>query len=337
MSNNEFGFPVGTTGGPQFSRVSSLNLAASFALPDPVENKLSLLSAYRLLAIGQQRQAHANARTGVEGFHARILEAYGTTWDKQKEREGFKGSHGCNAMTAELASLERDLKAAQRAEAIYASDVPISRGSLQLLEGLATECVRFVNRSRGNVKQAEPVTLSKGDEPKALQAALEAADERIETVERAWPTFESAWSDIARKLDSVAKLPRVVVHERTTPDNAPRALPVHMVPSFELPERESLHAVAPGQQLLLVQNDTVGLIFGLLRPQIEELLKGKLEALYKDAPLIIAARERKTKLEEAKAAKLSIERKLSELFWLNRAPATVLSFDTDPRAVLGIE
>jgi len=236
-------------------------------------------------------------------------------------------------MTSELSRLERDYAAAMRADSIYAADTPLSRGSLLMLEALAAECVRYVNRNGG--KAAEPVSIGKGGNVKALQAALAEADERIDTVERAWPTFEASWSAITGKLDNMAKAPRVEVHERITPDNAPRALPVSMVTSLTIPQRESLHSTGPGSQFLLVEPDAVGLIFALLRPQVEELLKAKLEKLYESAPLIMTTKERTGELKAAKAAKLTIERKLSELFWTGAAPATVLTWDTDPRAILG--
>ena len=173
---------------------------------------------------------------------------------------------GGPGLASELASLERDYAAAMRANSIYAADTPLSRGSLRMLEGIATEWVRFVNRD--GCKAAEPVTLTKSDNVKTLQAALAEAEERIDTVEHAWPTFEASWSAITGKLDNMARTPRVSVHERFTPDNAPRALPVSMVTSLEIPERESLHSTGPGSQFLLVEPDAVGLIFALLRPQV---------------------------------------------------------------------
>ena len=50
----------------------------------------------------------------------------------------------------------------------------------------------------------------------------------------------------------------------------------------------------------------------------------------------MTTKERATELKAAKAEKLLIERKLFEAFWTGAAPATVLSYETDPRAILGI-
>ena len=80
-----------------------------------------------------------------------------------------------------------------------------------------------------------------------------------------------------------------------------------------------------------------GLLFGLLRPQIEGLLKGQLEKLYEnEKPLILSAAERSKQLKAAKAERLTIERKLSQLFW-GGASATILHRDINPAALLGLE
>ena len=75
MSTNEFGFQLAAPSGPQFSQVSSLNVSPSVSLPASAEDRLQSLMAYRLLAISQHRQALSDARTGLAGFHRRIVDA----------------------------------------------------------------------------------------------------------------------------------------------------------------------------------------------------------------------------------------------------------------------
>jgi hypothetical protein len=289
------------------------------------------LLAYRLLDFGQFRQGLSDARGGLEVFKQKIFDAYREPWENLKDKPGFE------RLAAEHASLQRDLAVAQRADQLYASDIPISRGALSLLSELASSCARFVNRNRASLKAAEPVKLSKSDTAEALRAALQDLEEKIEAAEYAYPTFDEAWSMVAEELDSLARLPSVSVHNRETPPQAPRELPVKMIASLNIPTTESTHPTAPGSRLFLVQKDATGLIFGLFRPKIEELLKGQLEKLYADTkPLILSAAERSKQLKAAKAERLTIERKLSQLFW-NGASATILHREISPAAVLGVE
>ena len=161
-------------------------------------------------------------------------------------------------------------------------------------------------------------------------------------MEHAWPVFEAAWTSISRQLDGLAKLPNVQVHERLTPERSPRAFPTRngYEPRYSGAESRS-NATSPGSQLLLVQPDAVGLVMALMRPQIEELLKAKLEALYKSAEasgtIILPAREQKQALKDARATRLEVERRLCELYWTDKAPATVLNSEVSPAALLGVE
>ena len=133
----------------------------------------------------------------------------------------------------------------------------MSRGSLSILSELASEAARFVNRNR-SLKAAEPVKLSKGDTAEALREALADIEERIAAVEYAYPTFDEAWGMVTAELDRLARLPHVSIHNRETPPQAPRELPVKMIASLVLPKAESTHATGPGSQFLLVQRDAYG-------------------------------------------------------------------------------
>lgn len=326
---------------PQISRVQGLSVGAAINIPEPAGKRLIELMAYRWVSTGRHRQALEEARSGLEFFRRKILDTYHVSWEAVRDREGFKDSQSCIALTGELAGLTRNLAAAQRAEAIYTSDTPISRGSLQVLSDLAAEATRFINRSGGNLKAVEAPKLERGETAEKLQAALQEADSRIEAVEKAWPTFEAAWASVTRQLDDLAKLPSVAIHERLDPPNAPRALPTQMTVSLVIPEIESLHAVKPGSQLLLIQPNALGMLIALMRPQVEELLRKRLEALYAkakaDGTVILPAREQKQALKDARASRLLVERRLAEGFWAGKFPATVLSYETDPRALLGLE
>lgn len=338
MALNQFGFPQATGfEGPALSQQSGVTVRAT-ALPDVAETRLADLMAFRLLNIGQHRQALSDARGALQAFNARVAQAYGgKTLEALQADE--KTASSARVLQMELFQINRDLAAATRADLLYAADAPLTRGSLAILSELATECARYVNRAR-ELQEAPPVTLTKADTAEALQASISAADDKIEAVELAWPLQADAWMDILSQLDEAAKLPDVLIHNRETPLQAPREFSPLVVSSLVIPERSSLHPTAPGSSLRLNLPDGVGLVFAFLRPQIEEHLKQRLEAQYEGATargvLMLSAKDRKASLRDAKAAKLNLERKLAELFWTGKAAATVLSSETSPAAVLGV-
>lgn len=334
-ATNDFGFPVATGfETPTIQQQGGISIGAGLQLPAIAEGRLTELLALRLLSLGAYREALSDARGAVQAFERKVFEAYRTTWEELKETGDFR------ALRAERASIERDLAAAQRAEALYMADTPISRGSLQVLASLAAESARFVNRNRG-LKAAEPVSLKKSDTPEVLQSALEEAEQSLDALERAWPVKEIAWASILRQLDGLAKLPSVAIHERLQPDNHPRPLPAQILTSLIIPEVSSLHPTSPGSSLRLNLPDATGMLFALMRPQIEELLKAKLEALYDTAEArgitVLPEKERRASVKAAKSAKLELERRLCELYWTGKAPATILNSEISPAAVLGVE
>lgn len=338
--------PSGATG-PQLSRPESL-IIGNLTLPDIVEARLTDIMAYRLLAIGQHRAARYDAKGGISSFHQKIQESYGKSW---KEWEAAQIAHEARhnlqpygtrlAFANELASLERDLKAAERASQLYESDTPLARKDLQTLEVLASECVAFANRSKG-LKAFGPVKLLRGDTPEVLQAALKDAAALIHKTERAWPLFETALNGVEAELAEKAKLPVVEIHQKLTPERSLREFPVEMVVGLFWPETSTRHETGPGSAFWLHQEDSLAVLLALHKDAILAHFRQQLEARYEAAKaegvLVLGAAERKKALKDAKAARLATERRLSELFWQGRETASaVLTYESDPRAVLGVE
>lgn len=335
MTNfNSAGFPLPESYAGPAGMTKAESLTINATLPPEAEDKLQTTLAYRIINNGWLRAALENARVPFQGFHHRIGEGYSMPWDQLKDQPGFKGSQTYNALTAELASITRDLATAEKAQALWAEDRLPNRASLAVLSDLAVECARFVNRLR-NPTLAEPIKVT--EKPEALLEQLAATDDVITGLEGAWPLLDDAWANVQRQLDQLARKPSVTIAERLQHHNNPRALPPEMVPHLAFPEMESVHRISAGNQYLQISTDVLGLLVTLQRDAIEAILRQQLENAYAQPGLtIMSASDRKAALKGAAASKLLVERKLCALFWAGKAPATVLNRDTSPAALLGL-
>ncbi len=293
-------------------------------------------AAVAFLGSGHSLTERVNEANGaIHRFKARLEEHYGRVdLDMLSEQ-----------LSNELWGLQYDANVASRAQTMYASDLPFSRGIQRVAAELHVQSVRFFNHSgRIALKDVPDEQPKKGETAASIHEALSDAAVQLEAVQLAWPAFENAWSAVEAQLNASARSPQVVIANRETPLQAPRPLPSLIYPRIAYPQTGKLFATAPGSQVYIDGPDTLGILLGLMKDEISAKLRQNLEAQYAAAKsngqLILSAADKAAKLKVVQAELARLERVESVLLWQHVAktgifPAWMRS-EMKPDMLLGI-